>query len=193
MNGAPIRAFHFSLITGPASHNRLLKNLALLLAGAAIAAGYSAFLRRRQKRQGRGAPGDVVVGAQVLETRAAVDRLLQSYLGQLQDVVPRALVNVCPNIIESLQLPVRLAILCERHCTAVRDFTGERGEATALELGCGIGATSFELTRGFPRVFGLDTSKAFINAAKVKLFLWSGLNRAVYSHPFSRIQYVVCC
>ena len=78
MDGAPIRTFHLSFITGPASHNRLLKNLALLLAGAAIAAGYSAFLRRRHNRRAHAPPGDAVVGAQVLETRAAVDRLLQS-------------------------------------------------------------------------------------------------------------------
>jgi hypothetical protein len=36
-----------------------------------------------------------------------------------------------------------------RNCEALRDFTGERGGASALDYGCGTGGTSFELATIF--------------------------------------------
>lgn len=37
---------------------------------------------------------------------------------------------------------------------------------TALDVGCAVGASSFELARSIPRVMGVDFSEAFINAAQ---------------------------
>lgn len=54
----------------------------------------------------------------------------------------------------------------ERHCAALRDFTGERPPPLALDVGCAVGGASFELTRaGFSEVLGLDASRAFVAAA----------------------------
>ncbi len=61
----------------------------------------------------------------------------------------------------------QLAILCERHCLALRDFTGERPAPTALDVGCGVGGVAFELARAFPYVLGVDSNKSFIAAAQV--------------------------
>ena len=59
----------------------------------------------------------------------------------------------------------RCALLCERHCMALQDFTGELGAPTALDVGCAVGGATFELARVFPLVVGLDYSQHFVDAA----------------------------
>jgi len=59
----------------------------------------------------------------------------------------------------------KIAILAERYCTALRDFTGDSGDTTALEVGCLTGGVSFELARSFQAVFGCDESSECIKAA----------------------------
>jgi hypothetical protein len=39
---------------------------------------------------------------------------------------------------DALNFPARCAALCERHCTALMDFTGERGDVVALDIGCAL-------------------------------------------------------
>ena len=68
---------------------------------------------------------------------------------------------------DALNFTGRLARLCEQHCEALLDFTGEREEPTAMDLGCAVGGASFELARAFPHVLGIDYSHAFVDAAKV--------------------------
>lgn len=161
------RTFQFTLVTGPPSRNRLAKNLALLLAGAATALAYAAYRRRKNRRKAGFRSNPVLMGAEVLETRAAVDRLLQQHFGSPKEVLPELFIS-SDDQIEALKFASRLGVLCERHCPALFDFTGEFGEPSALDLGCGVGATTFELARAFPRVIGVDSAKACINAAKVR-------------------------
>lgn len=60
----------------------------------------------------------------------------------------------------------RCAVLVEKHCTALQDFTGERPPPIALDVGCAVGGASFHLSKaGFGDVLGLDFSSAFIKAA----------------------------
>ncbi len=68
---------------------------------------------------------------------------------------------------EALNFTAHLAALCERHCESLRDFTGEREEPTAVDVGCAVGGASFELARAFPHVLGIDYSKHFVDAAEV--------------------------
>ena len=107
------------------------------------------------------------MGSEVLETRAAVDRLLQQHFGTPHEILPELFLEF-PTQLDALKFASRLGLLCERHCGALFDFTGEFGDATALDLGCGVGATTFELARAFSRVVGVDSAKACINAAKVR-------------------------
>ena len=44
---------------------------------------------------------------------------------------------------------------------------GEKGEATALDLGCSVGGTAFELRQIFPIVVGVDPDPIRIDLAKV--------------------------
>jgi putative 4-mercaptohistidine N1-methyltranferase len=169
------RSFHFTLITSPATQYRHAKNLAIFLAGVGTALAYTAYLRRKALRKLFAQPNlaDAASGAEILETRAAVDRLLLTHFGRPQDVLPELFLpttTTSPDFKNqftmALEYPSRLALLCERHCTALCDFTGEYGDATALDIGCGVGATTFELSRAFLHVIGVDSTKTYINAAK---------------------------
>jgi putative 4-mercaptohistidine N1-methyltranferase len=164
----PGRSFHFTLITSPASDYRHAKNLAIFLAGAATALAYTAYRRRKALRKLFLQPklADAASGAEILETMAAVDRLLQTHFGNAKDVLPDLPTDETNCFERALEYPAQLALLCERHCTALCDFTGEYGDATALDIGCGVGATTFELSRSFLRVIGVDSTKVYINAAK---------------------------
>lgn len=65
-----------------------------------------------------------------------------------------------------MDFPARCAVLVERHCVALQDFTGEREPPTALDIGCAVGGATFELAKvGFSAVLGIDYSASFINAA----------------------------
>lgn len=39
---------------------------------------------------------------------------------------------------EALDFAARLAALCEQHCTALQDFTGEQPDTIALDVGCAV-------------------------------------------------------
>lgn len=69
---------------------------------------------------------------------------------------------------EALNFMARCAALVEKHCESLRDFNGETGDQTAMDLGCAVGGASFELARAFPHVLGIDYSHAFVDAAKVR-------------------------
>lgn len=67
---------------------------------------------------------------------------------------------------DAVNFPERCALLVERHCSALQDFTGERPPAIALDIGCAVGGSTFHLAKaGFGNVLGMDYSSAFISAA----------------------------
>ncbi|KAI3429225.1 hypothetical protein D9Q98_005324 [Chlorella vulgaris] len=154
----------------PLQRERLL----LLLLGASAAAVLPAIWRRlRSLRRKRGLPpvptpaaaarsttSSAGGGADAYETRKAVDEYLQFHFGRPEDIIPY---DIGPK--EALRFTEQLAALCERHCSALRDFTGEGGEATAVDIGCAVGGASFHLARAFPHVLGIDFSQHFVNAA----------------------------
>jgi hypothetical protein len=96
MAAPPARTFVFTYYA-PSPQHRLSKNALLIAAGAALAAAFAAYRRRRNARIAGGAgaggaarpsAGDVGVGGDALETRAAVDALLQAAFGRPEEVLP---------------------------------------------------------------------------------------------------------
>ena len=63
---------------------------------------------------------------------------------------------------ESTQFPKRIAHLFKEHYPQ----KGDEGQLRALDIGCSVGRSSFELTHYADKVIGLDYSQAFIDAAK---------------------------
>ncbi|XP_033110543.1 uncharacterized protein LOC117111676 [Anneissia japonica] len=65
---------------------------------------------------------------------------------------------------DSLDFPRRLADECLRvFSTLNKDMVPSR----ALDIGCAVGRTSFELTKGFDEVIGIDYSEAFVDACNI--------------------------
>ena len=85
------------------------------------------------------------------------DQLLAEYLlfhyGEDSEVLPWP-----SGPVEALRYPVR----CVSDCFDTLSFTGA---GRALDLGCAVGRSSFELARYFPEVVGIDYSRRFIAAA----------------------------
>ena len=85
------------------------------------------------------------------------DKLLSEYLlfhyGASEDILPYPFGPV-----GALHFPVR----CVTECL---DVTRLPADARALDLGCAVGRSSFELARWCPHVLGIDRSRRFIAAA----------------------------
>lgn len=86
------------------------------------------------------------------------DKLLSEYLlfhyGMPEDVLPE-----CGGPAEALEYPAR----CVSECL---DATRLQAPARALDLGCAVGRSAFELARHCAEVIGIDFSQRFIEAAQ---------------------------
>ena len=125
-------------------------------------------------------------GPAMYETKRAVDEYVQFHLGDPKDVLPYG--EGAPH--QALRFTQRCADLCAKHCRsapAPRRMVGGGGssddllmmphesvasrlrvrQGVALDIGCAVGGASFELTRHFRDVVGVDLSAAFVAAAKV--------------------------
>jgi putative 4-mercaptohistidine N1-methyltranferase len=85
------------------------------------------------------------------------ERLLSEYLlfhyGEDSEILPWPVGPV-----EALRYPAR----CVSDCFDTLSFTGL---GRALDIGCAVGRSSFELARYFPEVVGIDFSRRFVVAA----------------------------
>jgi len=88
----------------------------------------------------------------IYETRRLLDEYLLFHYGADHEVLPWA---------EGPQSALRFAI---RTVTELADF--ERNPQSALDLGCAVGRSSFELAKHCQKVIGIDFSQSFIDAAK---------------------------
>ncbi|CAN5244991.1 hypothetical protein BH23VER1_BH23VER1_29730 [soil metagenome] len=83
------------------------------------------------------------------ESQKLLDEYLLFHYGTLEEIAaPLAIPEV------ALHFPVRSAALVPG------------GGADALDLGCSVGRSTFELSKRFRRVLGIDSSSAFIAAAE---------------------------
>ena len=97
-------------------------------------------------------------GSQVYESKRAVDEYLLFHYGAAEDVMPYGFGPA-----EALDFPRRLGELCQS-LTKEEKSTGVVVKR-ALDVGCSVGGSSFELSRHFDEVVGVDYSQHFIDAA----------------------------
>lgn len=88
------------------------------------------------------------------ETIQMLDRYLVFHYGNDHDQMPY---EFGPR--PALNFPIR----CVTECADLNDLPKQ---AAALDLGCAVGRSSFEFSRYFHRVVGVDNSKSFIRAAQ---------------------------
>lgn len=93
-------------------------------------------------------------GANPYETERLLNEYLLFHYGEGREVLPYDFGPV-----DALGYPVR----CVRECVHL----GYGGGGRALDLGCAVGRSSFELARILGEVVGVDYSKRFVDAAEV--------------------------
>lgn len=49
--------------------------------------------------------------------------------------------------LSGMEFVKRCVLLCEKYTMCLQDFTGESTDPLCLDIGCSVGATSFELSR----------------------------------------------
>jgi SAM-dependent methyltransferase len=120
-------------------------------------------------------------GPGVYETKKAIDEYVQFHFGDPQEVLPW---RDGPR--EALRFTERCADLCAEHCklvasgkweiTAAEDEKGaprsphlqrSKKSGLALDVGCAVGGASFELTKHFRDVVGVDFSQSFVTTANL--------------------------
>jgi len=136
------------------------------LAAATLAAGVLYALQARRAAAAPAASADASAmsttssaqGTDVYETSKAVAEYLLFHFGAPQEILPYA-----PALGHhgALDFAARTGRLCA-------EWARRQGLAldAAFDVGCAVGGTSFELSRDFERVVGLDFSHAFVAAAE---------------------------
>jgi SAM-dependent methyltransferase len=71
--------------------------------------------------------------------------------------------NEYQNINNCVLFPKRVALLCRDHCPDIFFDESSSNERSALDIGCAVGRSCFELSKLFQRVVGIDYSVSFIN------------------------------
>ena len=89
------------------------------------------------------------------ESDRAVSEYLMFHYGSAQEILPGRIGPV-----EAVGFPIR----CVSECVDVR---GLPKTARALDLGCAVGRSSFELARSCGEVIGIDRSARFVAAARL--------------------------
>lgn len=94
-------------------------------------------------------------GSQVYESRRAVDEYLLFHYGKDEDLLP---LGLGPK--DALNFTERSVNLCRD-----RVLLDRQAPSRALDLGCAVGSSSFELSKIYDEVIGIDFSQHFIDAA----------------------------
>lgn len=167
-SGEGSKTYQLTLVTNSDKH-RLLKNVILVACGVVISSLYTVLRNRfdRRRRRLRGGcgygQGDLLLNQLVFQSRQDIDTILCAQYNTRTDG------EFLQHTKEGYRSFVeRVGVLAERFCEKLKDFTGERGETTALDIGCLTGGVSFELARSFQTVYGCDPCKECIRAADVR-------------------------
>eukprot|EP01041_Mallomonas_annulata_P012730 gene12730-26815_t len=95
-------------------------------------------------------------GAMVYEGTRAVNEYLLFHYGSDNILLPY---SFGPK--DALNFPTR----CANICSTFKSPNSPNIRSRALDLGCAVGGSSFELSRHFENVLGIDFSKHFVDAA----------------------------
>ena len=95
-------------------------------------------------------------GSQVYESKRAVHEYLLFHYGKKEDQFPYGL-----GATDALDFPARCAQVC------IEQVKTPSLQKRALDIGCAVGASSFELARHYDEVVGVDFSQHFVDAANV--------------------------
>ncbi|XP_005104634.1 uncharacterized protein LOC101856202 [Aplysia californica] len=98
---------------------------------------------------------NVVPGSEVYESEKLLGEYLVFHFGSPEQLIPYPF---GPK--DALDFPKRCAELCLKHYKPQEGLPDR-----ALDIGCAVGRSSFDLSRGVKEVIGIDYSQSFIDAA----------------------------
>ncbi|GBG32459.1 Sulfatase-modifying factor 1 [Hondaea fermentalgiana] len=122
--------------------------------------------------------GDAAASDNVYETANSVNQYLALHYGQQPGVVDSTVRAHEGRPEAALNFPQQCADLLVAQAREHGARVGD--DASALDLGCAVGGSSFALAPHFGKVTGIDFSHAFVNAA-----------RAIRKQPTARISFTV--
>jgi 5-histidylcysteine sulfoxide synthase/putative 4-mercaptohistidine N1-methyltranferase len=112
-------------------------------------------------------------GQQKYETSAQISAYLSLHFGQCAPCAQYTVLPQAPkfraNLSHALQFPQRTAELLADACSRLKGarvgLHGTSAPTRALDIGCAVGGASFELTKFFDQVVGVDYAQGLVQAA----------------------------
>jgi putative 4-mercaptohistidine N1-methyltranferase len=128
---------------------------------------------RSTTSSGSGVAGTALAGADVYETPVATNEYLQFHYATDADLCPFVdpAAGMDPTHAAALGQLMSFPVVCAQKLAEAGGRTGSssssspRTSGRALDVGCSVGRTAFELARYYGEVAGLDFSNAFVDTA----------------------------
>ena len=95
----------------------------------------------------------------VYESQKYLDEYLMFHFGRPDEVLSY---DFGPK--EAVGFPVKCADICMKYFAQASG--SQKLPSRALDIGCAVGRSSFEMTKGFQEVVGIDYSHSFVNTCK---------------------------
>ncbi|XP_071161691.1 uncharacterized protein [Mytilus edulis] len=130
----------------PFDHKVIAAGSLSITTGIAVFTTYKWLSERRRKAQ-----------SNVYESEKLVNEYLAFHFANEKNIR----LDLIPS--SALDFPKRCADLCLKHSETLLKFNSV---SRALDIGCAVGRSSFELARKFQEVIGIDYSQAFVDACQ---------------------------
>jgi SAM-dependent methyltransferase len=105
----------------------------------------------------------IVEASRIYEEKALLDQYMMFNFATPEQFILFNDLNEHENVRNCVLFPKRVALLCRDHCPDIFFNENQSGERSALDVGCAVGRSCFELSKLFQRVVGIDYSSSFIN------------------------------
>ncbi|CAF0983893.1 unnamed protein product [Brachionus calyciflorus] len=141
------------------SHSGYSIALVSLTSGALSIAGYillKRFLCKNMCKKSKKAEQ-----SKIYEEKALLDQYMLFNYADAKDFILFDL-NEYSNVYNCVSFPRNVALLCRDHCPEIF-FADQPHPRRALDVGCAVGRSCFELSKLFDEVIGIDYSANFIN------------------------------
>lgn len=123
-----------------------------LASGSLTLAGYFVLKRLLQSKAQQ---------SKIYEEKALLDQYMLFNFSEQDEFLLFDELKKLDSISKCLSFPKRVALLCRDHCPDIF-FNGDSQPRTALDIGCAVGRSCFELSKLFNEVIGIDYSANFI-------------------------------
>lgn len=140
----------------------LIKSAALVAAGAVAGYSIAKIVSANKKKAAAAKKQEKTDSDKIYETEASKNQYIEFHFTPGKTSYTRNLKEIS----EAFDFPLRIAQAFEPYVDSIRKAKGgENAKIRALDLGCAVGASCFELSKYFDEVIGVDLSTTFIQTA----------------------------